>query len=131
MLKTKSWKLTAMALVVFMMSLFCGMAASAASYDITPHEISSQGAYLYYNGNGYSIASGKTLSASFTLDNEYQYSVGYQSVTSGKTTICKTSSGTSASFSTGVPKTDLYKVYLKNRSSVTMRVTGGSISFDS
>ncbi len=128
MLKKKSKQVVAVLMVAVMLVAFAGMAVSAATYTITPHTLASGATNIYYQGLGHPIAEGSYLSATFIFDREYQYRLGYQNVTTESKYTASSGTRSTASFTAAMPVTALYYVWLNNRASVMMSVTGGSVT---
>lgn len=130
-MKRLHMKITVLLLITIFTVMFGSMVVSASTTrTITAHNIASGTTMQYYNGNGYSIAGGNYMTLSVYFDNAYQCSAGYKNVTTGVfTTAVGTGTRSSVYFCEQMPVTALYYAWIKNSSSVTMRVTGGTIEY--
>lgn len=130
-MKSLKVRMTVFSLVSIFALMFGSMIVSASTtVNITSHNIASGVKMYYYNGNGYSMAKGQYLTLTAYFDNAYQTSAGYYEVTNMDSyTAVGVGTRSSIYFNKPMPKTALYKAWIKNHSSVTMRVTSGTIEY--
>ena len=116
----------AIVLCVILLMSFAGMTTvMAMSGTLSAHTIPKGATMYYYKGNGYSVAKNGYVMIDADLDNQYQWSAGYYNVTTEVSTQKAATTSNNAHFSSTVPATALYKLWIRNRSSVPMTVRGG------
>lgn len=151
MANKNSWKMVVVAALVFFMSIFNKVEAAEKNLKTVPIlelvwmgedpvQDSRMGlpqtsigngktvSFLDSSGSMFYVSGGKTVNFSVNLNTSASVQMGYINSNGSK---IRTYSGIGSSHSTSftIKNTGYYRFYITNKSSDTIRVTGGTISF--